>query len=108
MTAKAKRTSRRKRIRAKISGSPARPRLSVFRSHTALSVQVIDDVNQVTLFGLRVKGVNIASAQKLGAEVGSKAKETGITRVVFDRGGYQYHGVVKALADAVRKEGIEV
>ena len=103
-----------KRIRRKISGTPERPRLAVFRSLKHIYAQVIDDAAGRTLAaasssekGATLGGGNVAGAKEVGRLVAERAKEKGITSVVFDRGGYQYHGRVKALADAAREAGLE-
>ena len=105
------RLKRRRRIRAKISGTPAVPRLSVFRSNKNIFAQLIDDVNGVTLASassLKLeKGSNTEGAKEVGAIVGAAAVKLGVTKVVFDRSGYLYHGRVKALADAAREAGLE-
>ena len=111
------RLKRRKRIRKKISGSPERPRLSVFRSSKHIYAQVIDDLNGVTLVAAstlnpeirgqeKVKG-KIEDAKRVGKMIANKAKAQGITRVVFDRNGFLYHGRVRALATAAREAGLE-
>ncbi len=96
------------RVRAKVSGTAKRPRLSVFRSNKALSVQLIDDEKQITIFSAQIHGKTMAKAKELGTTVAELAKKKGITTVVFDRNGYRYHGVIKALADAVREGGLAV
>jgi large subunit ribosomal protein L18 len=103
-----------KRIRAKLSGSPERPRLAIFRSVAHIYAQVIDDTRGTTLVsassvdkGGKTKGGNVAAAKAIGKLVAERAKEKGIKSVVFDRGGYHYHGRVKALADAAREAGLE-
>lgn len=96
------------RIRAKVRGTTDRPRFSVFRSNTSLYVQVIDDTKGTTLVALAEKSKNKDTAVKLGAKAAELLKAKGIAAVVFDRGGYKYHGVIKALADAVREGGIKV
>ncbi len=96
------RDRKRKKIRAKISGTSERPRLSVFKSNTSLYAQLIDDVSGKTL--VSAKG---ADALKVGAEIGKAAGAKGISTVVFDRGGYVYTGKVKALADAAREAGLK-
>ncbi len=111
------RISRHKRIRRKILGTAERPRLVIHRSHRNLVAQLVDDISQKTLFGvttsakdLRVKaegGGNIKRAVLLGEIVAVRAKEKGVSRVVFDRGGYLYHGCIKAFAEAARKAGLE-
>ena len=103
-----------KRIRRKLAGTPERPRLAVFRSVQHIYAQVIDDSKGATVVsassvdkGARTNGGNVAAAKTIGKLVAERAKEKGITRVVFDRGGYPYHGRVKALADAAREAGLE-
>lgn len=100
------------RIRKIVKGTADRPRLSVFRSNKAIYVQLIDDVNQNTLLSANTKELNlthanIESATALGKLVGEKALKQGIEKVVFDRGGYLYHGRVKALAEAARAAGLQ-
>ena len=109
----AQRLKRHKRVRAKISGTPERPRLNVFRSETNMYAQIIDDVNGVTLAaasslekGFEGKGGNIEAAKKVGAMIAERAKAKGIENVVFDRGGYLYHGRVQALAEGAREGGL--
>jgi len=96
------------RIRAKVRGSEKRPRLSVYRSNQKLTVQIIDDEKKLTMFSVQGEGKNIASAKKLGEALVTKAKAKHITNMVFDRGGYKYHGVVKQIADTVREGGITI
>jgi large subunit ribosomal protein L18 len=103
-----------KRIRRKLSGTAERPRLAVFRSVAHIYAQVIDDVEGRTVVSAssvdkvgKTKGGNVAAAKAIGKLVAERAKEKGIKSVVFDRGGYQYHGRVKALADAAREAGLE-
>ncbi len=96
---------------------PERPRLCVFRSHKHLYAQVINDFENKTLFGLSTnapqlrtkarQGGNVSAAQQLGRVVAAEAIKRGIKQVVFDRGGYHYHGRVKALAEAARQEGLQ-
>ncbi|OQA79182.1 MAG: 50S ribosomal protein L18 [Tenericutes bacterium ADurb.Bin239] len=106
------RKRRHARIRRKISGTADIPRLVVFRSNKHIAVQLIDDTKGVTLgsaSSLQLKldhGDNIESAIKVGQEIASVAKKLGIEKVVFDRGGYLYHGRIKALADAAREAGL--
>lgn len=101
------------RIRLKMGGTAERPRLNVYRSLNHLYVQVIDDqagktlVSASTLSGKIKIGGNVAAAKEVGKLVAERAKEMGIKRVVFDRGGYLYHGRIKALADAAREAGLE-
>lgn len=103
------------RIRKKLKGTTERPRLTVFRSVAHIYAQVIDDIKGVTVAsasttekdaGLKTGG-NVEAAKAIGKRVAERAKEQGIKAVVFDRGGYQYHGRVKALADAAREAGLE-
>ena len=103
-----------KRIRRKLAGTTERPRLAVFRSVAHIYAQVIDDTKGATIVsassvdkGARTNGGNVAAAKTIGKLVAERAKEKGIKRVVFDRGGYPYHGRVKALADAAREAGLE-
>lgn len=111
--ANALRLRRAARTRAKVQGTADRPRLSVFRSAKHISAQVIDDAagktlvsaTDATLDTAGKKGVEIATL--VGLEVGKKAKEAGISKVIFDRGANKYHGRVKALADAAREAGLE-
>jgi large subunit ribosomal protein L18 len=102
------------RIRRKLGGNSERPRLAVFRSLAHIYAQVIDDSKGVTVASAssnekdaKVTGGNLSGAKEIGRRVAERAKEKGITRVVFDRGGYIYHGRVKALADAAREAGPE-
>ncbi len=110
----AQRLKRHKRVRGKISGTPECPRLNVFRSETNIYAQVIDDVSGKTLVSASSldkaftgSGANIEGAKKVGLMVAEKAKAAGITTVVFDRGGYVYHGRVAALAEGAREGGLE-
>ena len=102
------RLHRKLRIRAKVSGTAARPRLAVFRSNKALYVQLIDDTKGKTLASSHVAGKTIAKAKELGALVSEVAKKKKITTVVFDRGGGRFHGVIKALADTCREGGLTI
>lgn len=111
------RRRRHRRLRKKVVGLPERPRLSVFRSHKHCYVQLADDVAGKTLHGWstldeRLKPLphrgNTAAAQALGQLVAAEMLKQGVTRVVFDRGGYLYHGRVKALAEALRAGGVHV
>ncbi|MBT2758927.1 50S ribosomal protein L18 [Mesobacillus foraminis] len=111
----ATRRKRHARVRAKVSGTEARPRLNVFRSNKHIYAQLIDDVNGVTLASASTldKEINLEStsnleaAQKVGELVAKRAVEKGHSEVVFDRGGYLYHGRIKALADAARENGLQ-
>ena len=105
---------RHKRIRGKMSGSAARPRLAVFRSLQHVYAQLVDDAKGVTLAAASSVekdfggyGGNIEAAKKVGALIAARAKEAGVTEVVFDRGGNIYHGRVQALADAAREGGLQ-
>ncbi len=110
---KMERARRHARVRRKISGTAERPRLCVYRSNTNLYVQIIDDVAEKTLVAastldkeIKTKYANKEAAKELGALVAKKAADKKITTVVFDRGGYIYHGVVKELAEAAREGGL--
>jgi large subunit ribosomal protein L18 len=101
------------RIRRKMQGTAERPRLNVYRSLNHIYAQVIDDASGVTLVSASTKaanlktGGNVAAAKEVGKLVAERAKEKGVKKVVFDRGGYLYHGRIKALADAAREAGLE-
>ncbi|MGM9593710.1 MAG: 50S ribosomal protein L18 [Candidatus Onthomonas sp.] len=110
----AQRLKRHKRVRSKISGTPERPRLNVFRSETNIYAQIIDDTKGVTLVSassleksFEGSGSNMEAAKKVGQIVAERAKAAGIEAVVFDRGGYLYHGRVKALAEGAREGGLQ-
>ena len=112
--AKAARLKRHQRIRGKISGTPERPRLNVFRSNANIYAQVIDDVNGVTLASASTlekdfEGAtgNKEAARKVGKAVAERVKAKGIEEVVFDRGGYVYHGRVAELAEGAREGGLK-
>ncbi|MGN0974010.1 MAG: 50S ribosomal protein L18 [Bacilli bacterium] len=117
MIKKESRNSMRKirhdRVRTKVFGTTEVPRLNVYRSNTNIYAQIIDDENGKTLVSassLDLKlsnGSNVEAASKVGEAVAEKAVKAGITKVVFDRGGYQYHGRVQALAEAARSKGLE-
>src|ERR1043166_4979154 len=104
-----------KRIRQKVAGSSERPRLAIFRSVNHIYAQIIDDSQGVTLAAAATTekdwkgrtGGNIAAAKEIGKAIAERAKAQGITRVVFDRGGYIYHGRVRSLAEAAREAGLE-
>jgi len=104
---------RHDRIRTKVFGTTEVPRLNIYRSNTSIYAQIIDDETMNTLVSasskeLKLKnGKNIEAATKVGELIAEKAVKAGITKVVFDRGGYLYHGRVKALADAARSKGLE-
>ncbi|MBN8436155.1 50S ribosomal protein L18 [Priestia aryabhattai] len=109
------RKKRHARVRAKLSGTATRPRLNVYRSNQHIYAQVIDDLNSVTIASastldkdLSLEGTsNVEAATKVGELVAKRAVENGVKEVVFDRGGYLYHGRVKALADAAREAGLQ-
>lgn len=111
------RLARHKRVRKKISGTPERPRLNVFKSAKNIYVQIIDDINRVTLVSASTldKDINLEgayagnkqAAKKVGELIAKKAAEKGISEVVFDRGGYLYHGRVKELAEGAREAGLK-
>ena len=108
-----------RRIRKRVTGTPARPRLAVFRSQSHIYAQVIDDDAGRTLCAASSlekelkgdaggkRGADVDAAKKVGALIATRAKEKGIEAVVFDRGGFQYHGRIKALADAARESGLK-
>lgn len=108
---------RHRRVRGKISGTSARPRLCVTRSNSNVYVQIIDDVEGKTICGVSTlgpdfkasgkSGATVEGAAALGEIIGKKAQESGVTEVVFDRGGHLYHGRVQALADAARETGLK-
>ncbi|MDD5225163.1 MAG: 50S ribosomal protein L18 [bacterium] len=108
---------RRKRVHKKVRGTPERPRLSVSRSLNSIQAQLVDDVASRTILGVSSlhpeiraklkKGGNLEAAQAVGTLLAKKAKEAGIEKVVFDRGGHTYHGRVKALAEKAREGGLK-
>ncbi len=108
------RTRRHARVREKVRGSAARPRLAVFRSLTHIYAQLVDDDAGTTLAAASsldtkdAKGKRTELAKNVGTLLGDRAKQKGVTEVVFDRGGYRYHGRVKALAEGVRAAGVRV
>lgn len=111
---KFERERRHIRVRTKVSGTAERPRLCVYRSNKNLFVQVIDDVNAVTLVSastldkeVKTKKSNVEAAKEVGTLIAKRAADKKITTVVFDRSGYIYHGVVKSLAEAAREGGLE-
>ncbi len=110
----ASRKKRHARVRSKITGTAQRPRLNVFRSNKYIYAQLIDDTNGVTLVsassmekGFEGSTGNLEAAVKIGETIAKRAVEQGLTSIVFDRGGYLYHGRVKALAEAARENGLE-
>jgi len=109
---KVNRSKRHKRVRVHVSGTPQRPRLAVFRSLNHIYAQLIDDGESRTLASastveLKAKGDGVAEAAQVGKSIAAKAQEKGVKSVVFDRGGFLYHGRIKALADAAREAGLE-
>jgi large subunit ribosomal protein L18 len=114
ITKERRRLKRRRRVRAKISGTAMRPRISVFRSNRGISAQLIDDVSGHTLAAVNWYEPDLGSLDKsertkrAGELLAERAKAAGITEAVFDRGGYQYHGHVRVFAEAVREAGITV
>jgi large subunit ribosomal protein L18 len=116
MTVKSKPTARlrrRRRVRAKVNGTPTRPRLSVFRSNRGIQAQLIDDVQGHTVAAVNwIEGdlkplARMEQAKRSGELLAERAKAAGIEECVFDRGGYRYHGKVKALADGAREGGLK-
>ena len=115
-TARHPRLARHARLRKKVSGTSERPRLAVFRSHTHIYAQIIDDNSGRTLQSASslemqrrdssIGGTKTDWSRRVGADIAQKAKNSGISKVVFDRGGNDYHGRVKALAEAAREEGL--
>lgn len=106
------RLRRHARVRKSISGTESMPRLNVFRSNKEIYAQVIDDVKGVTLASssskiLKINGGNIEAAKAVGKDIAEKCQKINIKKIVFDRGGYLYHGRVAALADAARENGLE-
>jgi large subunit ribosomal protein L18 len=114
VTKEARRLKRRRRVRAKVRGTAQRPRISVFRSNRGIMAQLIDDEAGVTLAAVQWTEADLRSlkpmeqAGKAGQLLAQRAKDAGIERAVFDRGGYQYHGRVKAFAEGVREGGLAV
>lgn len=111
----ARRTRRRIGIRKRIIGTPERPRMAVYRSLNHIYVQVIDDLSGRTLCSASTRdkdikatgGGNVEAAKIVGSTIAQRAKASGVTQVMFDRGGFRYHGRIKALADAAREGGIQ-
>ena len=112
-----RRLRRKRRIRKKIFGTAERPRMSVFRSHKNIYVQLVDDLSGTTICEANTRNValresisyggNQEAARLIGQEIAQRAKAKGVARVLFDRNGYRFHGRLKALADAFQKEGIK-
>ena len=114
LTTREARLRRHRRVRGKIFGTAERPRLVVFRSNRGIEAQLVDDLESRTLAGASwlqlkksFKGNKSAQSAEVGKELATRAKDAGIETVVFDRGGYLYHGRVKALADAAREGGLK-
>jgi large subunit ribosomal protein L18 len=114
LTKENRRLKRRRRVRAKVSGTAERPRISIFRSNRGISAQLIDDVSGNTLaavnwFESELRSLAKAERTKRSAEaLAERAKAAGVSEAVFDRGGYRYHGHVRAFAEAIREAGITV
>jgi large subunit ribosomal protein L18 len=116
LTSKDARLIRKARVRRNVVGTSNRPRLSVYRGNRHIFTQIIDDTNGLTLVAAssmsaelkgKIRGFTVEAAKEVGTLLAQKAKDKGIARVVFDRGGYRYHGKIKALADAARANGLE-
>jgi large subunit ribosomal protein L18 len=114
LTTRQARERRHRRIRGKVAGTAERPRLAVFRSNKGIFAQLVDDENGKTIAGASwlglpksFKGTKTEQAEEVGKAIAAAAKKAGIEAVVFDRGGYLYHGRVKALADGAREGGLE-
>jgi large subunit ribosomal protein L18 len=113
-TPEQRRLRRRRRVRAKVSGTAERPRISVFRSNRGISAQLVDDVAGTTIAAVQWTEADLRDlsrseqSTKAGELLAQRAKAAGIERAVFDRGGYQYHGRVKAFAEGVREGGLAV
>ena len=113
-TKEARRLKRRRRVRAKVHGTATRPRISIFRSNRGIAAQLVDDEHGHTLAAVSwteadLKGLKpMEQAGRAGQLLADRAKAAGIERAVFDRGGYQYHGLVKAFAEGVREGGLAV
>jgi large subunit ribosomal protein L18 len=114
MTTGARRLKRRRRVRAKVIGAAERPRISVFRSNRGISAQLIDDANGRTLAAVNWTEAELRAlprldqARRAGALLAERAKAAGVDAAVFDRGGYRYHGHVKALAEGAREAGLQI
>jgi large subunit ribosomal protein L18 len=114
MTNQTRRLKRRRRVRAKVIGAPGRPRISVFRSNRGISAQLIDDANGRTLAAVNWTESELRAlprldqARRAGALLAERAKAAGVEAAVFDRGGYRYHGNVKALAEGAREAGLRI
>jgi len=114
LTRENRRLKRRRRVRAKVSGTAARPRISVFRSNRGLSAQLVDDVSGNTIAAVNWFEPELRTlakserATRAGALLAERAKAAGVSEAVFDRGGYRYHGHVRAFAEAIREAGVTV
>jgi large subunit ribosomal protein L18 len=114
ITKENRRLKRRRRVRAKVSGTASRPRISVFRSNRGLSAQLVDDISGHTLAAVNWFEADLRSlakserAKSAGQLLAERAKAAGVSEAVFDRGGYRYHGHVRTFADAIREAGITV
>jgi large subunit ribosomal protein L18 len=114
LTKEARRLKRRRRVRAKVSGTATRPRISVFRSNRGISAQLVDDASGHTLASVhwyeeQLRGLGRAErTRRAGDLLAQRAKAAGVSEAVFDRGGYNYHGHVRAFAEAIREAGITV
>jgi large subunit ribosomal protein L18 len=106
-TKKELRLRRHLRVRNKVSGTAARPRMAIFRSNKRLEVQFIDDDARLTLAGVSINGKNAEAAKKIGAQAAEAAKGKGIETVVFDRGGFAFGNNLKTLADSARESGLK-
>lgn len=102
------RQKRKARVRAKITGTAARPRLSIFKSNMTILAQIIDDTKGITLLSVQVKGKTKAAGKELGAKIAKAALAKKIITVVFDRSGYRFHGAVKEIADGARAGGLKI
>ncbi len=113
ITKKDRRLRIRRSIRKKLNGTSDRPRLSVYKSNTAIYVQIIDDLSGKTLAAASSKGlssgksINIEASKKVGTKIAEVASAAGISNVIFDRSGYQYHGKIQALAEGAREGGLK-
>jgi large subunit ribosomal protein L18 len=114
ITKEQRRLKRRRRVRAKVSGTATRPRISVFRSNRGISAQMVDDISARTLAAVNWFEPELSSLSKAertkraGELLAERAKAAGVSEAVFDRGGYQYHGHVRTFAEAIREAGITV
>lgn len=102
------RQKRKARVRAKVTGSASRPRLSVFRSNTAVYAQLVDDVKGITIVSKKVAGKTRVQGKELGLAIAKLALAKGIKTAVFDRDGYRYHGTVKEIAEGAREGGLKI